>query len=115
MREIICIVCPRGCHLQVDEITLQVKGNHCERGAEYGVQELQSPTRVLTSTVRLNGTELMRRCPVKTDGAIPKGMMLEAAKALDDIVVSTPVKVGQVLIADFLGTGVDLVATRSID
>ena len=82
MKEIICIVCPRGCHLQVDEQTLHVTGNHCERGAAYGPQELRAPTRVLTSTVRLEGGKGIRRCPVKTDRPIPKQQMMEAARAL---------------------------------
>lgn len=115
MKEIICIVCPRGCHLQVNEATHAVTGNHCERGAVYGVQELTAPTRTLTSTVRLEGSKYLRRCPVKTDAPIPKALMLEAAKALDAYSVEMPVKVGQVLQPDFLGTGVSLVATRTID
>lgn len=115
MKEIICIVCPRGCHLLVDEATLKVTGNHCERGAAYGVQELQAPTRVLTSTVKLSGSSLLRRCPVKTSQPIPKGMMLAAAAALDAISVSTPVHVGQVLQENLLGTGANLVATRTIE
>ncbi len=114
MKEIICIVCPRGCHLQVDEETLAVTGNHCPRGAEYGPQELRFPTRVLTSTVRLEGSDKLRRCPVKTSGPIPKGLMMQAAKALDEISVAVPVRVGQVLSEDFLHTGVNLVATRTV-
>ena len=40
MTELICIVCPRGCHLQVDEANgYAVTGNSCPRGAEYGRQE----------------------------------------------------------------------------
>ena len=114
MKEIICIVCPRGCHLQVDEQTLTVTGNHCERGAAYGVQELRAPTRVLTSTVCLTGSQILRRCPVKTSAPIPKERMLEASRALDTVRVAVPVRTGQVLIENFLSTGVDLVATRSI-
>ena len=114
MREIICVVCPRGCHLQVDEQTLKVTGNHCERGAAYGPQELLEPKRVMTSTVRLDGCKTLRRCPVKTSGSIPKAKMQQAVDALSDITVSIPVTVGQVIKADFLSLGVDLVATRTI-
>ena len=114
MKEIICIVCPRGCHLQMDEQTLHVTGNHCERGAAYGPQELRAPTRVLTSTVRLEGGKGIRRCPVKTDRPIPKQQMMEAARALDAVVLTAPVTVGQVILRDFLHTGANLVATRTI-
>ena len=94
MKNLICIVCPKGCHLQVDEDNgYAVTGNSCPRGAEYGKTELLHPTRVLTSTVRVDGG-LHRRLPVKT---------------------TAPVTVGQVVIANLLGTGVDVVATRNME
>ena len=53
MKELVCIVCPRGCRLKVDEENdFAVTGNTCPRGAEYGRNEIMAPTRVLTSTVR---------------------------------------------------------------
>ena len=55
-REMICIVCPVGCHLTVDEETLEVTGNRCPRGAKYGKKELTNPTRMLTSTVKTNAS-----------------------------------------------------------
>ena len=64
-REIICICCPRGCHLQVDpENDYNVTGNACPNGAAYGKEELTHPTRILTSTVRAEGGRYPR-CPVK--------------------------------------------------
>ena len=114
MTELICIVCPNGCHLQVDEKNgCQVTGNACPRGEEYGKAELLHPTRVLTGTVRLNGASL-RRCPVKTKAPIPKEKLLEAAQALCGVDASAPVRVGDVVLSDVCGTGVDVVATRSI-
>ena len=71
-REIICICCPRGCHLQVDpENDYNVTGNACPNGAAYGKEELTHPTRILTSTVRAEGGRYPR-CPVKTAQAVPK-------------------------------------------
>lgn len=114
MKEVICIVCPRGCHLEVDEKNgYAVTGNGCPRGAAYGKAELQCPTRVLTSTVRLEEAAL-RRLPVKTDRAIPRDRMREAMAVLDRVTVHPPVAVGQVLIPDLLGTGANLVATREV-
>ncbi len=56
MKELICIVCPKGCHLRVDEDNgYAVTGNGCPRGAEYGKIELTHPTRVVTSTVKCRG------------------------------------------------------------
>lgn len=115
MTEIICITCPKGCHLQVDEANgFAVTGNSCPRGEVYGKNELQHPVRVLTSTVRLTGARTPR-LPVKSNGALPKGKIFDAMKLLDDVVVKAPVTCGQVLIADVFGTGVDIVATKSFD
>lgn len=56
MKELICIVCPKGCHLHVDENEdYRVSGQGCARGAEYGKKELTNPTRVITSTVKVRG------------------------------------------------------------
>jgi len=112
MKELICIVCPNGCRLRVDEENgFQVTGNACPRGEEYGRNELLHPTRVLTGTVRLHGAALSR-CPVKTNGAIPKEKLLDAARALCEVDVTAPVRRGDVVLADICGTGVDVVATR---
>ena len=114
MKNLICIVCPKGCHLQVDdEHGYTVTGNSCPRGAEYGKTELLHPTRVLTSTVRVDGG-LHRRLPVKTTAPIPKELMFEAMNALNRVTLTAPVTVGQVVIHDLLGTGVDVVATRDM-
>lgn len=110
MRELVCIVCPRGCHMEVDE-DLNVTGNFCPRGAEYAKAELTHPVRVVTSTVRLEGGAY-RRCPVKTSAPIPRERIPELMAALATVTVRAPVEAGQVLIPDVLGTGADIVATR---
>lgn len=115
MKELICIVCPNGCHLQVDEENgYQVTGNTCPRGEAYGRNELLHPTRVLTGTVRLHGAALAR-CPVKTAGAIPKEKLLDAARALCAVDAAAPVRRGDVVLANVCGTGVDVVAARVFD
>lgn len=113
MTELICITCPKGCHLTVDEEhDYAVTGNACPRGAEYGRNELLHPVRVLTSTVRLTGGPIPR-LPVKTAAPIPKGKLFELMRALDGVELTCPVKVGDVVLADACGTGVDVVATKS--
>ncbi len=114
MKELICIVCPKGCHLTVDEEKdWAVTGNGCPRGAEYGRAELTNPTRVVTSTVRCAGGA-HPRCPVKTDRAIPKGRMFDVMAALDGVTVTAPAPLGTVVIADVCGTGANVVTTRSM-
>ena len=114
MKELICIVCPKGCHLKVDEENgYAVTGNTCPRGADYGRTELQNPTRVLTSTVCIQGG-LYPRLPVKTSKAIPKGLLFAAMEEIARVRLTAPVTCGQVLIPDLLGTGADPVASRDM-
>lgn len=113
MRELTCIVCPRGCRLQVDEKTLQVTGNACPRGIPYAQSELTDPRRTLCTTVRTDSKEYPR-LPVKTATTIPKDQLMAAMAVINELTVKLPVKMGDVLIADLLGTGAALVATRSL-
>ncbi len=113
MKELICITCPKGCHLKVDEQTFAVTGNACPRGAVYGANELRNPVRVLTSTVVVEGAAL-RRLPVKTDRPIPKGKLFAAMAQLNALRAEAPVTVGQVLIPGIAGTDANLVATKTI-
>jgi len=112
--EIVCIVCPKGCHLKIDENNgFQVSGNDCEKGDEYGKKELINPERVITSTVVIKGAS-HRRCPVKTSGVIPKSMIMTAMKTLNDVVLTSPVYIGQTVVKNIEGIGIDFVVTRNM-
>ena len=114
MTELICIVCPQGCHLKVDEANdYKVTGNGCPRGAEYGKKELVNPTRVITTTVAIEGG-IYRRIPVKTAGDIPKGMIFDIMDEINKVVVKAPIKVGDVIIENVLGTGVNVVSAKTM-
>lgn len=112
MKELICIMCPKGCHLTVDD-ELNVTGNTCPRGATYGKQEVTDPRRYLTSTVRLVSKD-HRRLPVISSGDLPKDKVSEVVKYLDTVVVKAPVNVKDVVVKNVLGLGVDILATRTI-
>ncbi|MBR5380124.1 MAG: DUF1667 domain-containing protein [Clostridia bacterium] len=114
MKELICIVCPKGCRLKVDEENgFKVTGNSCPRGAEYGKNEISDPRRTVTSTVRISGSHL-KRCPVRTSSPIPKNMMFELMDALNSVELHSPVKRGEVVIENVLGTGSDVIVTRDM-
>lgn len=116
MREMICIVCPKGCRLEVDQKPdgeIIVMGNGCNRGIPYAKKELTNPTRVITSTVKITGG-IHKRLPVKTSTDIPKGMNFDIMRELEKIEVVAPIKVGTVLIKNVLNTGADIVATRDM-
>jgi len=113
-KELVCIVCPIGCRLEVDvDNDYEVTGNQCKRGVVYGKKELVNPTRTITSTVVIEGG-LANRLPVKTDIEIPKSMIFDIMKEIDKIRVKSPVTVGDILIENVLDTGSNIVASRSM-
>lgn len=113
-RELICIVCPKGCRLTVSgEGELSVTGNSCPRGVDYGIKEVTCPTRVITSTVKVTGG--IHNClPVKTSADIPKTKIWECMEVINGICVEAPVAMGDVLVRNVLDTGVDIIATRDL-
>ena len=114
MTELICITCPKGCHLLVDEENgYTVTGNACPRGAEYGKNELLHPVRVVTSTVRLEGGACAR-LPVKTDRPVPKSEIFAVMQVLDTVTAQSPVKVGDILVSGVCGTDANIVATKTV-
>ena len=112
MKEFTCIVCPKGCRIFVDGDG-KFTGAGCERGIRYVESEMENPTRMITSTVRIRGGGLPR-LPVKTSAPIPKKMMLRAVALLNDVTVEAPVRCGDVILKNILDTGVDFVATKSV-
>lgn len=113
-RELTCIGCPKGCHMTVTiengEIT-KVSGNTCKTGDTYARKEILSPSRIVTSTVRVEGGELPV-VPVKTKEDIPKDKIFDVMEEMKKVTVQAPVLLGEVIINDVCGTGVDVVATR---
>lgn len=116
MKNMICIVCPKGCHLSVDDSDKNapvITGNSCPRGHAYALEELTAPKRTVTSTVAIEGG-LHRRLPVRTSAPIPKERMLDAVRALDGVRVFSPVSAGQVIVRNVCDTGADFIAVRSL-
>lgn len=113
-RELICIGCPMGCPLTVElengEV-LSVTGQTCKRGEVYARKEVTNPTRIVTSTVKVEGGKV-ERVSVKTKEDIPKGKIFQCVKALKGITVKAPVHIGDVIVPNVADTGVDIVATR---
>lgn len=115
-KQIICIECPNGCVLDVevkDGQMINVEGNKCDKGAVYAECEIEDPVRVLTASVMSEGLAVLM-VPVKTKGSIPRDKLLDAMEEIKKIKIKKPVEVGEVIVGDFMGLGVDLVATRSV-
>ena len=114
-KNLICIVCPIGCRLKISGINndLKISGAKCEKGITYARDEIVNPLRVICTTVRIKGG-IHRVIPVKTDKAIPEKYKLEVVKAVNNIELTSPVKMGDIVMRDLFGTGVNIVAERDM-
>lgn len=116
-KKFICIRCPRGCEVitSVDgqgNIT-EIKGNFCKLGEDYVRTESRDPRRIVTTTVKvLNGVKPL--VPVWTDAPIPKDKILALADALRQVQLHAPVSMGQVVLSNALGTGVDVITSGEV-
>ena len=113
--KILCITCPKGCALEVTrdgETIIEVKSG-CKRGHEYVARELSDPLRMVATTVKVkNGTHPL--LPVYTAEPFPKGKIPMLMQALREVEVNPPVKMGMVVVADVLDSGIDILASRDM-
>lgn len=122
MASLICIVCPKGCHIEASKLEngeWDITGNSCKRGYNYAISELTHPTRMITSTVKVNyndGEEHeLVRCPVVTSSPIPKEKIFDVMNEINNASVDYPVMMHQVIIKNVFGLDVDIIATREIN
>ncbi|OPZ32713.1 MAG: hypothetical protein BWY97_01259 [Tenericutes bacterium ADurb.BinA124] len=113
MRELICIVCPRGCRLKIND-KMMVTGNYCKRGETYARNEITKPMRMITSTVVIE-SKILDRLPVCTDKPIPKEQIFAVMEAINQVVVKAPIKIHDVIIENVLNLGVNIIATRTVE
>ena len=116
IRNLTCINCPMGCQLTVEmegTEVLSVTGNTCKRGDIYARKEVTHPTRIVTSTVRVEGG-VIPVVSVKTASDVPKECIPAVMEAINKLHITAPVHIGDIVEADIAGTGADLVATKSV-
>lgn len=112
-KEIICTICPEGCHITLDASSSEIRGFKCKRGRTYALNEFTAPVRVLTTTVRVTDGE-MPMAPVRSGKPLPKGMLGQCMEVINSFTAQAPVRIGDALIEDILGTGVDIIATGNV-
>ena len=113
-RNLTCIGCPMGCQLTAEienGMVASVSGNTCKRGEDYARKECVAPMRTITGTVRLIDGRIL---PVRTAGDVPKEQVFAVAEAFNAVHPTAPLSIGNVVIADVCGTGVNVVATKNI-
>jgi CxxC motif-containing protein len=111
-----CVLCPVGCELEIrkDEAgEPEVLGNQCDKGIPFAVEEVLHPKRNLATSVPVRGTA-SRMVSVRLSGPVPREMIFPILAAIARLRPKAPVGRGQVLVADVLGTGVDVIATRTV-
>lgn len=114
-REFICINCPLGCMLTAkrdENNNITISGNTCPRGETYGKTEMTDPRRTITSTVAIQGVK-DKVIPVKTQSDIPKEKIMECMEAIKNVKINLPVCIGDIVIDNVAGTGVNVVATKA--
>ena len=114
-----CIICPMGCSLDItfdeeNKKVIKVTDNGCLRGPKYAEKELINPTRTLTSTIKVTAGTLPV-VPVKSRGELPRDSLLQYMEVIRRAVAQAPIKIGDVLLQDILGSGVDIVASADVD
>jgi CxxC motif-containing protein len=115
-KTLICVTCPMGCRLDVtleDGQVVAVEGQSCKHGMAYAQDEITDPRRVVTTTVRVHAGR-HPLLPVYTDCPFPKGQIFALLEELQQVVVSAPVQAGQVIVADALDTGINVLASRDM-
>lgn len=116
-RELICIGCPMGCSIVVemeDGKVLSVTGNTCPRGESYARKEVTNPTRIVTTTVRVDGGKVPM-INVKTERDIPKDKIFECIAALRGVTMKAPVHIGDIILENVADTGVNIVAAGNVE
>jgi CxxC motif-containing protein len=110
-----CVLCPIGCAIEAvrrgDD--LDVRGNECPEGVDFAVQEILHPKRNLSASVPLKGTP-SRMVSVRLSAPVPRDIIYPVLAAIAALRPEAPVRRGQVLMANVLNTGADVIATRTV-
>ena len=115
MKELVCIVCPRGCTmtLEGEGKDVKVSGNSCKRGAEFAVSEMTEPKRTICTTVRTAFPDVPV-LPVRVSKEIPKDKIFDVMAQINKVTVKERVIRGDTIIKDVLGLGADIIATSGV-
>jgi len=114
-KNLICVVCPVGCRMKVTGTPedLKVEGNICDKGITYAYDEITNPLRMVCTTAKITGG-MHSVIPVRTDRPIPDKYKLEVVKEINKLTLTSPIKMGDIIISDVFKTGVNIVATRNM-
>lgn len=115
-KDIICTVCPLGCHIAVEgegEKIVSMEGYGCARGKQYATTEFSHPVRILTSTVKTDSGKIPL-VPVRSTRPVPKEKLFECMRMLNQCKVKLPIRLYDVVVQNICGTGIDIVTTEAV-
>jgi len=118
IQEVVCILCPTGCKIGVtieDRKVVEIENAGCRRGEDYSIQEIESPKRDFFTTVTVSGVKSARLVSVRSTKPVPREMLMPCALELAKMIVPAPVNMGDVIVKNILGLGVDIIATRDAE
>ena len=115
MKDLVCIVCPRGCRMQIAEENgaLTITGNGCKRGAAFAESEWRDPRRTICTTVRTAFPDVPV-LPVRVSAEIPKDRIFDVMRAINRVTVTTRPGRGDIILENVLGLGSDVIATSNV-
>lgn len=115
MENVTCILCPNGCSLTIEKVgqEYEVKGYKCPKGREFAINEITNPRRSICSTIKTT-FEKVPRLPVKTNGEVPLEDIFNVMVEINSKFIDKPVHVGDVVIENVAGTGINVIATSDL-
>ncbi|MBN1298616.1 MAG: DUF1667 domain-containing protein [Actinobacteria bacterium] len=117
IKNIRCLSCPEGCVMNADydeneSRIISLGGYKCKKGISFAEDELNNPQRILTTTVAIDSVK-SGRLPVRSSKTVPKSSLSMMIKEIKKIKVKTPVTAGEILAADFMGSGTDIISSAT--
>jgi CxxC motif-containing protein len=114
-----CIVCPEGCTMQAEyeagsKKIISLKGYNCKKGIKFAEDETTNPLRALTTTISID-SRIAQRLPVRSNIPAPKEKIALMVEAVKQIKAKAPVKMGEIIIANIFGTGVDIISSTTVE
>lgn len=107
--KVICIMCPRGCELNVTKgKKITVTGAGCPRGIIYGEREVTKPERMVTTIKKFEDKTIS----LKSSKPVPKEKVYNVLQEIKNARLPRKVETGVILIKNVANTDADIIITN---
>lgn len=114
MQQLTCLNCPFRCKIDVEydeDSIFAIEGNNCERGFRFVLDSLNLPKRNLSVYVKVENSSV-QKIKVTTSHPINRDLIPDLEDMLGKITLQAPVKPGDLVLANVLDSGVDIISTE---